>query len=82
MKRDDNMRGILWWARQIVLLLAACFFLFFGIQLLMAAYRLKDPFNFVMTFFSSNLIILISITLMIGFVYRMVTIYRKGKEVE
>ena len=74
------MGGIFWWARQIVLMLAACFFLFFGIQLLVAAYRLKDPFHFVMTFFSSNLIILISLTLMIGFVVRMVSICRKGRE--
>ncbi|MBW2342700.1 MAG: hypothetical protein JRF53_01560 [Deltaproteobacteria bacterium] len=71
------MSGIFWWIRQVLLTLMGCFFLVFGIQLLMAAYQLKDPFYFIMTFFSSNLIILISATLLIGFVYRMVRMYKK-----
>lgn len=62
------MPPALWWIRQITLILAGIFFLVFGIYLLMAAYRLKDPFNFVMTFFASNLIILISAALLLGFV--------------
>jgi len=73
------MSGIFWWIRQVALTLTGCFFIIFGIQLLIAAYRLKDPFYFVMTFFSSNLIILISATLLIGFVYRMVCMYKKTK---
>ena len=71
------MSGLFWWIRQIVLTLMGCFFIIFGIQLLIAAYQLKDPFYFIMTFFSSNLIILISVTLLIGFVYRMVRMYKK-----
>ena len=71
------MSGLFWWIRQVALTLVSCFFIVFGIQLLIAAYRLKDPFYFVMTFFSSNLIILISTTLLIGFVYRMVRMYKK-----
>ena len=31
----------------------------------------KDPFNFIMTFFASNLIILISVSLLIGFFIRL-----------
>jgi nitrogen fixation/metabolism regulation signal transduction histidine kinase len=61
---------ILWWLQQVVLTLVAVFFLAFGIQILVGAYRLNDPFTFIMTFFASNLIILISLTLLIGFVYR------------
>ena len=76
------MSGLFWWIRQIVLTLMGCFFIIFGIQLLIAAYQLKDPFYFVMTFFSSNLIILISATLLVGFVYRMVRMYRKIKSDE
>jgi len=60
-----------------LLILACCFFLAFGIHLLIAAYSLKDPFNFVMTFFSSNLIILISAALLVGFLIR---IFRSGEE--
>jgi len=62
-----------WWVRQVTLTLVGCFFLAFGIQLLISAYRLKDPFWFVMTFFASNLIILISAALLVGFIVRMVS---------
>ncbi len=66
----------LWWPWQIILVLFAVFFLYIGIQLLIHAYRLKDPFDFIMCFFSSNLIIMISVVLMIGFGYRMIRVYR------
>lgn len=74
------MSTIFWWIRQVILILAGFFFLLFGIHLLVAAYQLKDPSWFIMTFFASNLIILISITLLIGFIYRMIIVYRKLKE--
>jgi hypothetical protein len=74
------MSAIFWWIRQVILTLAGCFFLLFGLHLLVAAYRLNDPSWFIMTFFASNLIILISITLLIGFVYRMILVYRKLKK--
>jgi len=73
------MYGILWWLRQVFLILTACFFLAFGIHILIASYRLKDPYSFIMTFFASNLIILISATLILGFVLRMVRVYRALK---
>ena len=69
-----------WWLRQIILILAGCFFLAFGIHILNAAYRLTDPFSFIMAFFASNLIILISATLILGFVLRMIKVYRILKE--
>jgi hypothetical protein len=72
------MSEIFWWIRQGILALAGCFFLFFGIHLLIVAYHLKDPFHFIMTFFSSNLIILISGALLAGFIYRMV-IHARGQ---
>jgi putative effector of murein hydrolase LrgA (UPF0299 family) len=57
--------------RQILLIAVGCFFLLFGVHLLISAYRLNNPFWFVMTFFASNLIILISAALVVGFVIRM-----------
>ncbi len=65
------MPSALWWICQIGLVGAGAFFLLFGIQLLVGAYRLDNPFNFVMTFFASNLIILISATVVAGLVIRM-----------
>jgi hypothetical protein len=60
----------------VIFTLAGCFFLAFGIILLISAYQLKDPFWFIMTFFASNLIILISAALLVGFIVQMVS---KGK---
>jgi hypothetical protein len=67
------MSGMFWWIRQVIFTLVGCFFLAFGIQLLISAYQLKNPFWFVMTFFASNLIILISAALLLGFIVRMVS---------
>ncbi|MBF0200596.1 MAG: hypothetical protein HQK66_04660 [Desulfamplus sp.] len=68
-----------WWPLQIVLTLISLFFLMFGIDLMMGAYSLDDPFNFIMTFFAASLIILISLTLAAGFVMKMITVYKKLK---
>jgi hypothetical protein len=74
------MPALFWWVRHIVLIGAGLFFLLFGIQLLVLAYRLDDPFNFVMTFFASNLIILISATILVGLVIRMVVTIRGSSD--
>lgn len=71
-------RGLRWWVLHVGLSFAAVFFLFFGIHLLVAAYGLADPFHFVMTFFASNLIILISATLLVGFCWRIIAAIRSG----
>ena len=73
------MSNLFWWTRQVVLLSVSAFFLYFGIRLLVSAYKLNDPFTFLMTFFASNFIILISAALMIGFAYRMITAFRQSK---
>jgi uncharacterized Tic20 family protein len=67
------------WIKYGACLMVSALFLLFGIHLLAAAYRLNDPFSFVMTFFASNLIILISAVGVIAFVIRMVQLCR-GKE--
>lgn len=74
----EGRRGVRWWTLHIGLSLAAVFFMLFGIQLLVAAYGLADPFHFIMTFFSSNLIILISGALLFGFCCRIVEAVRSG----
>ena len=73
------MSGIFWWIRQIVLILLGSFFLYYGVELLISSYGLNDPYTFLMTFFASNFIILISAALVIGFAYRMITAYRQSK---
>ena len=69
-----------WWIRQILLILIAGFYLVFGIQLLVSAYQLNDPPNFILTFYASNFMILISAALLVGFIYRLVLTYRRLKK--
>jgi len=76
------MFNIFWWIRQAFLIFVACFFLTFGILMLISAYKLENPYSFIMAFFASNLMILISATLVLGFVLRMVKTYRLSKNNE
>jgi hypothetical protein len=62
---------------QSFLVIVGCFFVLFGVHVLIAAYQLTDPFSFVMTFFASNLIILISAVLTLGFAIRLFRSDRK-----
>ena len=41
-----------WWIRQIILIGIAGFYLVLGIQLLVSAYQLNDPPNFILTFYA------------------------------
>lgn len=54
-------------------------FLLFGIDTLISAYRLNNPIEFVMFFFSSNLIILISI---VGLLFPLARIYKRFRSTE
>ena len=73
---------ITWWVTQITLLAVAIFFVIFGIDLLFTAYQLNEPFSFIMTFFASNLIILISATLLFSFVWNLVRYIKRTREKE
>ena len=72
--------SIYWWIRQIILILIAGFYLIFGIQLLISAYQLNEPGTFILTFYASNFMILFSGALLVGFIYRLVTTYRRLKK--
>jgi len=76
------MSDMFWWIRQVLFTLVGCFFLIFGIHLLISAYQLKNPFWFVMTFFASNLIILISAALLVGFIVRIFSSRKTSKVVQ
>lgn len=76
------MFNIFWWVRQAILIFVGCFFIAFGILLLVSAYKMNDPYSFIMAFFSANLMILISATLVLGFVLRMVKAYKLSNKNE
>jgi uncharacterized membrane protein YjgN (DUF898 family) len=68
-----------WWIRNTVIALGSAFFLVFGIETLLGAYRLRDAHLFIVYFFSSNFIILISL---VGLLYPILQIrayFRAGK---
>ncbi|MEW6665593.1 MAG: hypothetical protein AB1512_10300 [Thermodesulfobacteriota bacterium] len=74
------MTGLSAWVRQIVLTLGACFFLLFGILLLISAFGASDPLWFIATFFSSTLMILISAAILAGLIYRMIKPHRHSND--
>lgn len=51
----------IFWIKQLTIALLSLMFLAFGVYLLLSAYGMKNPHEFIMTFFASNLIILISL---------------------
>ena len=68
-----------WWAKFIFFSALALFFLEFGIEEMIRAYQLKNPVEFLASFFSASFIILISGTLLVAFIWRMVR-RAKGKD--
>ena len=66
------VRTLVWWTVAAASGILSIFFLFVGISLCRAAYGLKHPYQFILTFFSSNLIILISVVILLGAVLRMI----------
>ena len=68
----------IFWVKHILLVILSCFFLLFGVHILIAAYQLNDPFTFILTFFAANFIILISATLVFVFIYRIKIFYSKS----
>ncbi len=69
-----------WWFIQVIMILASIFFIIFGINLLISAYSINNPFTFIMIFFSSSFMILISLTLFICFIIKLVRMYRYLKK--
>ncbi|MCU0531687.1 MAG: hypothetical protein MUE76_06315 [Syntrophales bacterium] len=65
------------WLREILIGVLSAFFLVWGISLLISAYGMKNPVEFIMVFFASNFIVLISGT---GVLYAAFRFWRLWKE--
>ena len=68
------MNILLWWLSKIIIGVASLLFFTIGIDVLVASYDLNNPAEFIMYFFSSNLLILVSI---VGIIYVSVQIYNR-----
>ena len=55
------MGSCLWWGKNILIAFCALFFLVFGIETLIGAFLLKNPLEFIMYFFSSSFMVLVSL---------------------
>jgi hypothetical protein len=62
----DHMGSCLWWGKNGFIGILSLLFFIFGVETLMGAYSLNNPMEFIMYFFSSSLIILISL---VGLIY-------------
>ena len=72
------LRRLVWWTLSTASAMLSIFFLFLGIDLCVAAFKLNHPHQFILTFFASNLIILISAVILLGVVLRMIGRLRQG----
>jgi hypothetical protein len=72
------MRPVFWWASHILVLSISTGFLILGVNMLRRAYAMQYPLNFLMAFFGSSMMILISGSLVVGFVIRIVHRWREG----
>lgn len=70
------METFLWWGKMAFIGIVSLFFLLIGIDSLVSSYQSTSPHIFVMGFFASNLMILISA---VGIMYPAVRIYTRFK---
>jgi TRAP-type C4-dicarboxylate transport system permease small subunit len=71
------VRKLLWWTACGASAILSIFFLFVGISLCIASYNLNHPHQFILTFFASNLIILISVVVIIAVIIRVISRLRQ-----
>ena len=64
------MNGLIW-IRNTLILVLSLFFLIIGVDTLIGSYRIKNPMEFVMYFFSASLLILVCLVGVIYFFSRL-----------
>ncbi|PKN36733.1 MAG: hypothetical protein CVU62_13455 [Deltaproteobacteria bacterium HGW-Deltaproteobacteria-2] len=64
------MNGLIWIKNTLILVLSL-FFLIIGVNTLIGSYRIKNPMEFVMYFFSASLLILVCLVGVIYFFSRL-----------
>ena len=72
------VRNMVWWTLSSASAVLSIFFLFLGISLCRASFHLGHPHQFILTFFASNLIILISVVIIVAVIIRVIGRLRHG----
>jgi len=70
------MNALIWWALNLFIGMVSLFFLARGINVLVYSYTLNNPLEFIMYFFSSSMLILVSA---VGVIYCAFKIFRRIK---
>ncbi len=73
------MTTYLIWLKNIAILIASVILLIYGIDIMTGAFKLQNPMEFVMTFFSASLLILICLTGLIYCYFRFFTKKNKNE---
>jgi hypothetical protein len=73
------VKDVLWWIMNTAAGVLSILFLVLGIDLCRASYNLAHPHHFILTFFASNFIILISAVFLAAVVARGVVRFRHSK---
>ena len=76
-RRYYNMNTLFWWVSKLFIGMVSLFFLVRGIDVLVHSYTLNNPLEFLMYFFSSSMLILVSA---VGVIYCVVRIFRRIRE--
>jgi len=63
--------NVLIWVKNILILVLSLFFLTIGVNTLMGSYKLHNPIEFVIYFFSGSLLILVCLVGIIYFISRL-----------
>ena len=71
--------SVLTWIKYFAVLFISLFFLIIGVNTLIGSYRLNNPIEFVMYFFSSSLLILVCIS---GLIYFFMRIFSRKQKTE
>jgi len=74
------MGSLIWWIKITAIAMVAVFFLSLSMVNLVSAYEMKNPIEFVMTFFSQCLMMMISL---VGVIYSTLQLYyyvKKAKD--
>jgi len=66
------MKFVLIWIKNFAVLILSLFFLIIGVNTFLGSFKLNNPIEFLMYFFSSSLLILVCIVGIIYFVFRFV----------
>ncbi len=70
--------NILIWIKNIMILLLSVLFLIIGVNTLMGSYRINNPMEFLMYFFSASLLILVCLVGIIYFFFRLLAVKQNG----